>query len=339
LGTILIQPKERTDIPGETLTMKHPLSWPAMALGMHALVVVASLRTTQALAIESQRRWEMAFGSALISDYNFRGITASAHRPSVAAYFEPRYKLDRDLELYVGLNATSVALSNQSRIQMYYYTGIRPVFGRLSRDVGVAYVDYPGGTLYDGSSASNCTNGAFSLGSCNVSKATASYWEPFGKASFAISDTFSLAGNIFYSPSWVNTGAPGTFVSVGAKIGLPSALLPTNVTASISGEVGHYLFGTTDPFYAVPAFPAGVKLPDYTTWNVGLNFSRSPVSLDFRYYATNLSKADCNVLTSDPTASFRGAAVTTLDPSGLSSNWCSATFIVSLSFDTTLKMK
>jgi len=134
----------------------------------------------------------------------------------------------------------------------------------------------------------------------------------------------------------VNTGAPGTFVSVGAKIGLPSALLPTNVTASISGEVGHYLFGTTDPFYAVPAFPAGVKLPDYTTWNVGLNFSRSPVSLDFRYYATNLSKADCNVLTSDPTASFRGAAVTTLNPSGLSSNWCGATFIVSLSFDTTL---
>jgi uncharacterized protein Gcw-chp len=327
---------ERTDqVKPSTM---HPLSWTAAALGVHALALVADMRATQ--AAESQSRWALAFGSSLMSDYNFRGITASAHRPSVAAYFEPRYKIDSDLELYIGLNATSVALPNQSRIQMYYYTGVRPVFGSLSLDVAVAYVDYPGGNLFDGSSALNCTNGAFSLGSCNVSKATASYWEPFGKASLAISDTFSVTGNIFYSPSWVNTGAFGTFASSGAKIGLPNFLLPTNVAASISGEVGHYWFGTTDSFYAVPAFPAGVKLPDYTTWNAGLSFTYSLMTLDFRYYDTNLAKADCNVLTSDHTASFRGAgAVTAANPSGLSSNWCGAAFIINLSFDTTVKLK
>src|ERR1700709_948212 len=34
--------------------------------------------------------WDLAFGSAIMNDYVFRGITQSNHKPSVAAYFEPR---------------------------------------------------------------------------------------------------------------------------------------------------------------------------------------------------------------------------------------------------------
>ena len=47
--------------------------------------------------------WDIAFGAALTSDYIFRGITQSNHRPSVAAYFEPRYNVTKDLQLYVGV--------------------------------------------------------------------------------------------------------------------------------------------------------------------------------------------------------------------------------------------
>jgi hypothetical protein len=32
-----------------------------------------------------------------MSDYNFRGITQSNHKPSVAAYFEPRYNFSDTL--------------------------------------------------------------------------------------------------------------------------------------------------------------------------------------------------------------------------------------------------
>src|SRR5581483_7210471 len=35
--------------------------------------------------------WDIAFGGALMSDYEFRGITQSAHKASVAAYSELRY--------------------------------------------------------------------------------------------------------------------------------------------------------------------------------------------------------------------------------------------------------
>lgn len=34
--------------------------------------------------------WDVAFGSAIMNDYVFRGVTQSNHKPSVAAYFEPR---------------------------------------------------------------------------------------------------------------------------------------------------------------------------------------------------------------------------------------------------------
>ena len=46
--------------------------------------------------------WDIAFGSALTNDYVFRGITQSNHKPSVSAYFEPRYNVTKDLQLYVG---------------------------------------------------------------------------------------------------------------------------------------------------------------------------------------------------------------------------------------------
>jgi hypothetical protein len=43
--------------------------------------------------------WDVAFGGALMSDYIFRGVTQSNHQPSVAAYFEPRYNVNKDLHL------------------------------------------------------------------------------------------------------------------------------------------------------------------------------------------------------------------------------------------------
>src|SRR5882757_3982688 len=46
--------------------------------------------------------WDVAFGAALMNDYVFRGVTQSNHMASVAAYFEPRYNINKDLQLYVG---------------------------------------------------------------------------------------------------------------------------------------------------------------------------------------------------------------------------------------------
>src|SRR6202035_2954418 len=58
--------------------------------------------------------WDVAFGSAIMNDYVFRGITQSNHKASVAAYFEPRYNINKDTQLYVGLSGESISFPNRA---------------------------------------------------------------------------------------------------------------------------------------------------------------------------------------------------------------------------------
>jgi len=282
--------------------------------------------------------WDVAFGAELMSDYNWRGITVSARRPAVEGYIEPRYRPAENLEVYAGVSGSNADLPNRSRAQIVYYAGTRPTFGALLLDVGGWYIDYPGGTTFNGlGSAETCTNGAFFFGQCNTTKAVVSYFEAYEKSVLTINEALAVGATFYYAPSWANTGAPGTYGSLTAKVTLPKSMLPHDFGASASGEIGRYWYGTTDAFSGVPAFPGGIKLPDYTAWNVGLIITYKAVRLDLRYYDTNLSKADCNVLTADQTAKFGGpTAVTPINPSGLVSNWCSAAVVAKLAFDLTV---
>ena len=89
--------------------------------------------------------WDFAFGSAIMSDYIFRGVTQSDHKPSVAAYFEPRYNLNKDLQLYIGTSAESISFPNRAAAEVDIYGGIRPTFGMFAFDFGVWGYIYPGG--------------------------------------------------------------------------------------------------------------------------------------------------------------------------------------------------
>ncbi len=132
------------------------------------------------------------------------------------------------------------------------------------------------------------------------------------------------------SPSWLNTGADGTYASGTLKLTAPGTWMPNkDVGAYLSGEFGHYWFGQTDGFYG------NTNLPEYNTWNVGASFTYKVFTLDLRYYDTDLSNSQCNVLTGDQTATFNPGNITAINPSGLGSNWCGSTFVAKLSFDLT----
>src|ERR1700712_930118 len=92
--------------------------------------------------------WDIAFGSAIMSDYIFRGITQSNHKPSVAAYFEPRYNVTKDLQLYVGSSFESISFPNRAAAEVDIYGGIRPTFGMFAFDFGVWGYLYPGGSCF-----------------------------------------------------------------------------------------------------------------------------------------------------------------------------------------------
>src|SRR5882672_9593491 len=76
--------------------------------------------------------WDLAFGSAIASDYLFRGVTQSNHKPSVAAYFEPRYNINKDLQLYIGFAGESISFPNRAAAEIDIYGGIRPTVGMFA---------------------------------------------------------------------------------------------------------------------------------------------------------------------------------------------------------------
>ncbi len=91
--------------------------------------------------------WDLAFGSAIASDYIFRGVTQSNHKPSVAAYFEPRYNINKDNQLYLGIGGASIDFPNRAAGEVDFYGGWRPTVGPVAFDFGAWYYWYPGGPV------------------------------------------------------------------------------------------------------------------------------------------------------------------------------------------------
>ena len=92
--------------------------------------------------------WDIAFGAGIMNDYIFRGVTQSDHRPSVAAYFEPRYNIAPNWQLYAGIAGESIKFANNAAAEIDFYGGVRPTFGPVAFDFGYWYYYYPGGQCY-----------------------------------------------------------------------------------------------------------------------------------------------------------------------------------------------
>ena len=172
----------------------------------------------------------------------------------------------------------------------------------------------------------------------NTTLSDTDFWEVYGKVLWTVNPMIALGANVYYSPSWLNTGASGTYASGTAKFTFEN-LIPNNITFYVSGEGGYYWLGTTDfvpgVFVDNPG-TGGWNLPDYAYWNVGIGFNWKVFTLDLRYHDTNLSKAECNSLTADPGAAGPINTVVNNFTTTAVSNWCGAAFIAKLSADLTL---
>jgi uncharacterized protein (TIGR02001 family) len=327
-----------------------------MILAVTALMMTASSALAADMAVKAYKApppvafdpWDIAFGAGVVSDYVFRGVTQSNHKPSVTAYFEPRYNVTKDLQLYVGSSVESISFANRAAAEVDIYGGVRPTFGAFAFDFGVWGYLYPGGTCVDTAAAglgALCPGdaGAIALFNGNVMKKDVSFFETFAKVNYTINDNLAVGLNENYSPNFLNTGAWGNYSSITAKYTAPAAAFgASGVGMYVSGEFGRQWLGTSDSFYGTSVaaagfagpFPNGIKYADYNTWNIGLGFTYKVFTLDLRYSDSDLSKGDCNAFTSDFTAPLSGN-FTNINPSGAGSNWCGATFIAKLSADLT----
>jgi len=174
--------------------------------------------------------FDIAFGGWTATDYIFRCISQSDRWPSASSYTELRHTLEKTTVLYAGSSIESIDFPNHAAAEVDFYAGVRPTFDKLSLDFGFWYYWYPGGQLFDGLGPigpnPNCTNRFKFPGGCNVDQADLSFWEVYGKSTYAIDDTFTVGANLYYSPSWENEGAYGTYGSLTGKAVLPEAGSP-----------------------------------------------------------------------------------------------------------------
>jgi uncharacterized protein (TIGR02001 family) len=286
--------------------------------------------------------WDLAFGAGVMNDYVFRGVTQSNHQASVTAYFEPRYNVTKDLQLYIGTSTESISFANRAAAEVDIYGGIRPTFGSFALDFGVWGYLYPGGTCqlggggFDASGKFQGTDCAVNfLANGNTMKKDVSFFEVYGKGNYTINDSWTIGLTEFYTPSYLNSGAWGNYSSITGKYTAPSKVFgASGVGMYVSGEFGRQWLGKTDSFYGTPAFPGGIHYADYNTWNIGIGFTYKVFTLDLRYSDSDLSKSNCSVFTGAFNAS-NTAPVTGVNPTGGSSNWCGAAGIAKLSVDMT----
>jgi uncharacterized protein (TIGR02001 family) len=314
----------------------------------YSLVLAAGLASSSVMAADMAVKappaaapppspWDVVVTAALMTDYNFRGITQSNHKASTQAGFELRYNWNANWQSYVGLSGESISFANNPAAEIDFYGGIRPTFDKLALDFGAWYYYYPGGQCFNTAALCAGLGGGPSIGltlpsNGNVAKQDASFWEVYGKATYTFNDQVSVNFQEWYSPSVVNTGAWGAYSVGNITLTAPSTWFSSGLGMYASADVGYWDLGTSDLFYAAPpAFPAGVKYTSYTTWDLGLGVTYKVLTLDLRYYDTNLTKAQCNVFTSAQNATFNPSNVTPQNPGGLGTNWCSAAFVAKLS--------
>jgi|KBSMisStandDraft_5_1062788.scaffolds.fasta_scaffold102034_1 hypothetical protein len=303
----------------------------AVALTSSAMAADLKMPAKAVAAPPPPSPWDLAFGASLATDYIWRGITQSNHRPSVSAYTELRYNSSPTLQWYAGISGESISFPNQAALEMDFYGGVRPTLGPLAFDIGFWQYYYPGGQCVFGG-----LNGCMPAPLGNfVAKEDWHFWEVYAKVTWTVNDQWAVGGQVWYSPNILNTGAEGTYASATLKYTAPSsmALWAGQIGWYVSGEFGGQFLGTSDAFYGNAFFPNGVNYVDYATWNVGLGFTWKVFTLDLRYYDTDLSKGECAVYTSAHTAALGQAAFTAYNPTGASSNWCDARFVAKLSFD------
>ena len=149
-----------------------------------------------------------------MSDYNFRGITQSDHGRRSRAYFEPRYNINKDLQLYAGIGGYEHRVPERAAAEIDFYGGIRPTFGDFAFDLGVCYYFYPGETQFCGvpGGLRRSVSPTFANGNTTL-KPDTDFWEFYGKVTYGRSTTSRHARRrVFYSPSWLNTGADGLYL-------------------------------------------------------------------------------------------------------------------------------
>lgn len=216
--------------------------------------------------VAEERKWAFSWNIGGTSDYIFRGFSQSARDPAWQAGADVTYGI-----LYAGVWTSRIdfgdngAGHNIATAEVDLYAGIKPTLGPATFDFGVIYYAYPGATSganLDYTELKAGVSGAFipALDKLTVGYTGFYTWEGTGKTGEIFTSEFSAAYEL--PKFWV-------------------------FTPTVSGLYG-YVMGNNGANFTTFV---GNGSDNYSYWNAGLALAVDKLTLDFRYWDTNVSNA------------------------------------------------
>jgi uncharacterized protein (TIGR02001 family) len=233
-----------------------------------------SLKDAPAAPAEAAREFKINFNVGVTSDYIFRGVSQNGRNPALQGGVDVTYGI-----AYAGIWASAVKFGNPwfTSAEIDLYAGIKPVwkssFGDLNFDFGTIYYGYAGG------------NDKMLNGKTLVNVPKPEYYEFKASVNRDLWKDANLASTIFFSPnSQFETGkvwtSETTFSQTFAAWG--------KVVPLFAATIGNQR-GSTDEYKSLIANGKS----GYVYGNAGVTFTYDEkISLDFRYWATNISNAN-----------------------------------------------
>ncbi|WP_329647548.1 TorF family putative porin [Hyphomicrobium sp.] len=161
---------------------------------------------------------------------------------------------------------------------------IEPSYGDFYANLWSSNVDFGGG--FDGAEIDVAAGYRPEIGklSLNVGwvhyfyapkDTSPAYGEIFTKADYKLNDKITLAGRMFFAPDFSQTGHTATFIAGGAKVQLGHGF-------AAYGGIGYQFFEDDAAF-------------EDLAWTAGLSYNWKVVTLDVRYWETDLADNECVV--------------------------------------------
>ena len=189
------------------------------------------------------------------SDYVFRGISQTENDPTIQGSLGLTYGL-----FYAGWWASGLdwnPIDPKAQVEMDWYGGIKPTWGKATFDLGVIYYTYPGSLDVPGFGSTSILELKSGISGEILPKLTASVTN-------------------YYAPDVNNFDYDVVEASLSYALPKTWVFDPT-----VSGLYGHQeSFGT--------------RVLDYNYWNAGLTLAVDKLAFDFRYWDSDISDAQCS---------------------------------------------
>jgi len=203
------------------------------------------------------RKFTYSFSITGTSDYVFRGQTQTDGDPTIQGSINIGYGI-----FYAGAWASGLdfgdtvpsTIGEDAQIEIDWYGGIKPTWGKATFDFGVIYYNYPG---------------------AGDSAAELDYVELKAGVSGEVIDKLTAGAVVYWSPDYTNETGESWVVEGTLAYSLPQFWI---FAPTVSGLFGH----------------ADVEkiTYDWNYWNAGLALAVDKITFDFRYWDTDIDASE-----------------------------------------------